>query len=286
MKDFYKPRFLIEALERLDQAAGEEIQAKLIAGGTDLIIALRERKISADLLIDISDLTELKSIFVDGDYLHIGAGVSFSRIETDPLIRMHCNMLAQSAGTVGAPAIRTRSTMGGNVANGAAAADAVPVLLAADALVRIASYGGERTIPVEALFLATSGETLKSGDILVEFLIPIQPGTVTGFEKIGKRKALAIARINLGMVLKLEENSQISKVSLAIGCVGKKGYRVRELEGWLVGKTLNQAVCDEASERLEEIVERNLNGRKTAPYKKQIAKAVLSRALSHIMEEA
>ena len=285
MKDFYKPRSLQEALASLDQAARDHRLARLLAGGTDLIIALRDRKETADLIIDVSDLPELRDLSATADQLHIGAGVSFARIEADPLIKQHIPMLAEVAASVGAPAIRSRATMGGNVANGAAAADSIPVLLAADAMVRIASAGGDRIISVEELLRNSAESGLRNDEILIEFMIPLQSCWTNSFEKIGRRKALAIARINLGMMLDLDPAGEIRQARVAIGCVGKKCYRVPEVEAMLTGRRLDEALRDESSDLLETIVETNLNGRKTAPYKKQIAKAVLARALDRIMEE-
>lgn len=285
MKDFYKPRSLSEAIIKLDLAQKEKTTARLLAGGTDLIIALRERKLTADLLIDISDLEELKTIQIQDNELIIGAGVTFADLENNPLILEHLPMLATAAVTVGAPAIRSRATLGGNTANRAAAADSIPVLLAADALIDLESPRGRRTMPVEEFLTSQNNEALQSDEVLTAFRIPLHSGWTNSFEKIGKRKALAIARINLGMMLNLDPVGTIRDARVAVGCVGKVCYRVRNLEGLMRGRMLDEALREEASELIEEIVMTNLKGRKTTPYKKQIARAVLCRALTRIMED-
>lgn len=281
---FFKPRSLQEAVEALGKCLAGGVQARVLAGGTDLVIALRERVARADMLIDVSDVPEMKKIYVEDGVLHIGAACTFHTLEGNGDVLQYCPMLAQAASTVGAPTIRSRATVGGNVVNAATAADSIPTLLAADARARILSPAGERVVLVRDVVVGINKSSLGADDILTELLIPVCTGSFTAFEKVGRRKALAISRINLAVKITLGEDKTIQSVAVAVGAVGKTAYRVLEAETFLCGKKLSEGTIEAAAEVMDETVARNLNGRKTTPYKRKIAVAVLKKALCKVME--
>ena len=191
-------------------------------------------------------------------------------------------MLTCAASKVGSPQVRNSGTIGGNLANAATAADTVPVLMAMDALAVIKRSGGCRVVPVTEIPTGLNQTCLEADELIVEFILKPRPGSFMDFEKIGRRKALAISRINMAMVLELG-GGLIKGAAIAYGAVGKTAYRATQLEEFLVGKRLDGQLIDEAAGVAEELITRVLQGRKTTPYKKKIAAAVLRRALEKAM---
>lgn len=277
IQDYYRPTSLPEALGYLRAP-----RVKALAGGTDLVIALRERTLEADAVVDLSRLDELKGISQQPDGLHIGAMTTFAALEKSPEVRRVCPMLSQAASMVGSPQVRNSGTIGGNLANAATAADTVPVLMAMDALAVVKKAGGERVLLVADIPTGLGTTCLEPGELITSFILRPQPDSFMDFEKIGRRKALAIARINMAMCLRLD-GAFIKEAAVAYGAVGKTAYRAAPLEEFLTGKRLDAALVDAACGVAGEMVTQVLQGRKTTPYKKKIAAAVLRRALEKAM---
>lgn len=274
VKNFYSPKSIEEALVLLKT----EQNSKLIAGGTDLIIDLRNRKITPEALIDISGIKDMQNIWEEGNILHIGTAATFSSIENNALVKKYCPCLCDAASQVGAVQIRNRATLGGNVANSASAADGVPSLLSMDAMAVIKSENSSRILPVSEILRGNSINPLKNDEMITEFQIENKPNSIKLFEKIGRRKALAISRINLAICIEIKDEL-VKTVCIAIGAVGLTPYRVKEVEDFLVGKKLSMNTIEDSSNLIEEVVAENLAGRSSTPYKRKIAWAVLNRAL-------
>ena len=272
--EFCRPSQIDEALELLAQKKN----CKIIAGGTDLVIALNERTIRPDCILDISGIESLSRIYENEGVLHIGAMARFSQIQNSALVAKFCPALCSAASQVGAVQIRNIATIGGNVANAATAADSIPSLLSVNALAVIASYHGRRTVPVSEIVVGINKNSLQENELIEEFLLPFKPGYAMVFEKIGRRKALAIARINLALCARVQDG-HVADAAVAVGAVNKTAYRVLEVEQFLQGKTLESGVIEQAAVLMDETVARNLAGRPTTPYKRKIAYAVLKRAM-------
>lgn len=278
VKKYDRPKSLQEALK----LAAEPGDVRILAGGTDLNILLRERAIRPDAIVDLSAIEELKKIEYKDGVVHVGSMVTFSQAEKDPVVLEYIPMLAEAAATVGSPQIRNAGTVGGNLCNAATAADTVPTFMAMDAVAVIKSVNGERVLPVTDIPTGLNKTCLEKGEILVEFQVKPTTGKFAAFEKIGRRKALAISRINMGMVLDLD-GKLIKAASVAFGAVGKTAYRMAELEEFLAGKELSEALIADAKALTAEIITKVLNGRSTTPYKKAIGAAVVGRALVRAM---
>ena len=277
---YYRPDSVAEVVKTLSQLES----VKILAGGTDLIIELRERKTEPDAIVDISDIKELKQISTDGKTLHIGSAASFCSILSNEKILQYCPPLADAASQLGAPTVLSRATIGGNVANAAAAGDSIPVLLALDAEVKIVSTRGEKTVPVRDIVTGINKNNLEPDELITEFIIPIRQDAFMAFEKLGRRKTLAISRINLAVVLEFAKDGAVSYAAVAVGAVGETAYRVQEVEKFLLGKKLNETVKEETAELMDNTVAYNLAGRKTTPYKRKIAAAVMRQALEKAMK--
>ena len=277
--EFYRPKGINEALQILAQKSN----CKIIAGGTDLIISLNERKIKPDSIMDITGIESLGRMYESESVLHIGAAVRLTETENSALVSKYCPALCSAVSQIGAVQIRNTATIGGNVANAATAADSIPPLLSAEAQAVVASYQGNRTLPVSEIIAGAGKNSLRENELITEFQLPFKQGYAMVFEKIGRRKALAIARINLAVSAKIQ-NGLFIDVALAAGAVGQSAYRVTEVEQFLTGKALEPDIIEQAANLIDETVARNLAGRSTTPYKRKIAYVVLKRALERIAE--
>lgn len=275
--EFYRPKTVEDALALLAKTKNP----KLLAGGTDLIIALNQRQVNPNALVDISGIKELCNIYEEKDVLHIGAGATFTQMQYSPLVAKYCPALCHAASQMGAVQVRNIATIGGNVANAATAADALPPLFAMEAKALIKSPKGQRILPVANVVTGINQTCLAQDEIISEFLIEAKPGAAKVFEKIGRRKALAISRINLCICAKISED-KVDFARVAVGAVGKTCYRVTELEEFLQGKTLCEENIANAANLMDQVVARNLAGRSTTPYKRKIAFAVLKKGLQRI----
>ncbi|NLC77117.1 MAG: molybdopterin dehydrogenase [Clostridia bacterium] len=277
--DYAKPQDLEEALSFLSKAPEA---TKILAGGTDLIIQLRSRETEAEYILDLGGLEELKQIRLEGENIILGSMTTFTQVEEDPIIRKHVPVLAAAAGSVGSPQIRNRGTVGGNIANAAVAADSVPALMALDAKVKLVSTAGERVVELVEVPVGLNKTSIRRDEILTEIIIPVpKENTLGAFIKIGRRKAMAIARLNLALQVTFEAD-RIASARLALGAVGTTAYRVPEVEELLAGQVLSAELVDKACKTVNEVVANKLGSRPTAPYKKTIAAAALRRAFARL----
>ena len=278
VNNYFSPATLDEALHCMREPG----LVKALAGGTDLNIALHEREIRPDAIVDLTHIPELKKIEFSDGVLTVGSMVTFTEAQNSELVNQYCPLLAMAASTVGSPQIRNSGTIGGNLANAATAADSVPTMMAMDADVVVRNEDGERILKATEIPTGLNKTCLAPDELIVEFRIKPTTGKFVAFEKIGRRKALAISRINMAMVLDLDGNT-IKAASIAFGAVGKTAYRVTELEKFLTGREITEELLAEAGDKIEAIVTEVLAGRSTTPYKKKIAAAVLKRGLEKAM---
>lgn len=276
--EYRKPASIAEATALLAEVKG----AKLLAGGTDLVIQLNEWALEPTCLIDLSAIPQLADIDLTDQGIRIGSMVTFSRIARHEAIRESWTALAEAAASVAAPQVRNKATIGGNVANGAVAADSVPALMALGALATLVSQKGERQVPVADLMLDLNKTAIREDELLTAFFIPRQK-VISAFEKIGRRKAQAISRICLGLVLEMEAG-KVKAAQIAVGAAGRRAYLCPDVSALLIGKELDQATISQAALALDNKVADVLGDRPTAPYKRAIAGASLEKALQRLGE--
>lgn len=278
--EYYRPDNISEALACLIRSPRT---TKIMAGGTDLIIRIREREISPEYLVDMGRVPGLREIGIDGETLSVGSMATFTEIENNHLIKEYMPMLALAAWSVGSPQIRNTGTIGGNIANAAPAADMIPPLLALEAGVELKSVSGQRMVGLQEILAGANKTNILPDEILTRVVIPL-PGAKTygSFIKLARRKALAIARLNLGLTITLDDRGRIAKTALALGCVGATAYRVGQVEELLTGRELSGALVRGACALTAGIVAGKLGSRPTAPYKQAIAKAALGKAFESI----
>jgi CO/xanthine dehydrogenase FAD-binding subunit len=235
---------------------GEALAAKAdaplavpIAGGTDLMVDLNFDRRRPEALLDLNGVSELSEWERVGDVVRIGAGVSFTRIiaEVGPLIPG----LAIAARTVGSPQIRNRGTLGGQLGTASPAGDALPPLVAVDAMVDVASVRGERTVPVREFFTGPKRNVLAPDELVRAVRVPVADGPQQ-FAKVGTRNAMVISVC--GFALSLHPTSGL--VGTCIGSAGPTVLRALEAEEFLQGELAAEELWQSRAALDEQVVTR------------------------------
>ena len=234
-------------------------QAKLIAGGTDVLIRLREGEEEYTELIDIHDLAELMNIEKkqNGD-VHIGSAVTFSQLMEDKIILDCVSVLAQAAGTLGGPQVRNVATIGGNLCNGAISADSAAALFVLDAALEIEGITGTREVPVREFYLGPGKVILEQGDVLKAVIIKREnyAGFGANYYKYAMRNAMDIATIGCAATCKLD-GEKIAELKIAFTVAAPKPMRAQTAEDAARGKQ----VTAENIEAIAALVLEDLNPR-------------------------
>lgn len=274
----FKSLNIVDTLKLLEEY---ENKSKIIAGGTDIVIALRNNYINPEVMIDISSLDEIRYIKEEDGYIHLGAGCTYTDIVCSELLDDRLNAMKKSSRLVGSPQIRNKGTIGGNICNGSPAADIVPPLLALDAVLTIKSSENTREVRLEDLFLGKGKVDLKPNELLVDIKFKkLAENQNLGFSKLGLRNALAISRICMSVYLDLDENDVIKDIKVASGALGVNGLRERPVEDNIKGKKLNEENIEIATEKLVELVEERLKGRSSLEYKSSAVRSLFKDAVN------
>ena len=263
------PSALPELLELLKPGLEKTF---LAAGGTDFLVRHGHRLPPDARLIDLSGLSELRGINLEGDEIVIGALETMTRVSQNTMIQQRAAGLAAAAGRVGSWQIRSRATLGGNLVNASPAADTPPALASLDASVLIVSAEGRRRLSVEEALVGPNKSALNQGEVLVSFHLPVKPGRVSAFGKIGSRTEVSIARLNLAVSAVVEPGGAVSSARVFLGTLGLAARRAAEAEACLIDRGLEDA--DSFTEALASEVERAIPGRATLPYKCSAVRAL------------
>ena len=242
--NFYSPK----SEEELSILLRQVEDYRLLAGGTDVLVRMKQHAISPANLVDLQKVTSLKYIRENAGFIEIGSMTTHSDIVNSALIREKAFALAEAAGEVGAPQIRNRGTVGGNICNASPAADTVPALLALGATIEVKSKDIAVQLPLSEVFLGPSKTCLRAGEYISKItLAPLASNEGAAFIKNGNRKAQAIAVINGAAWLQVN-NGVINNVRVALGAVAPTPIRLYEVEKQLINKKANTEVFEEAAE--------------------------------------
>jgi carbon-monoxide dehydrogenase medium subunit len=279
---FFLPSSLAEAL-RLKAELGAA--ARFVAGGTDIIIDLDRGRQSRCSLIDISRIPELHFIQVEERGLRIGGAVTHAEVLQSAEVRTRAGVLAQAAIEVGAPQIRNRSTLSGNIVTASPAADTVPPLLALDALVELESVHGRRELPLADFITGFRRVDLADDEVVRSILIPPSQGERRGaFLKLGLRNAQAISVICVAASLEFAEDGRVLKAGIALGSVAPTTIRVPEAEQLLIGQPLDEALISAAALAAQQTAAPISDVRGSAAYRNAMVKVYTGRALRYIRD--
>jgi len=282
---YERPKTVARALALLDQAAG---RGRVIAGGTDLILQLREREYKADLLVDITGIEELKDIRENDGWVEIGAAVTHAEVAKNSLIQKEATALAEGCARVGSPQIRNMATLVGNVISAQPAADGAIPLAALEAEIKVVSKGGERRVSVEESY---RGVGISSVDASSEVATMVRFKKLRGkaqtrFFRMCRRKALALPILNGAVVILLDSSQKrIQEVRMALGPVAEKPFRPRKAEAYLQSKETSPEIILEAARiASEEANPRTSLLRGSDAYRRDMIRLYLGRTIRDMWE--
>lgn len=268
--------------------------ARFVAGATDLLLEIERgaRKTpdgSAPGMIDLTRIPELAAIQVDDTCIHLGALVTHNQVVTHPEIVRDAFPLARASWEVGAPQIRNRGTIAGNITTASPANDTIAPLLALNAEVTLRSAArGERTLPLARFITGFRRVDMADDEMLVRISVPRMTQTMAGtFIKLGLRKAQAISVLNVAVVIDRASDAPdapITQAAIALGCVAPVVVRAADAEAWLVGRVLNDATLAEAASRAVAATSPVDDIRGTAEYRSAMVATLTARALRQIRD--
>ncbi len=234
----------------LSLLAAEKSQARIIAGGTDLVLEMREDfHQEVKTLIDISRVEKLDEITLDdAGYIHIGAGVTHNQCVASEIIRDGALPLALASLEVGAPQIRNTGTIVGNLVTASPANDTIVPLVALEAVLNIRSLDGERQVALSDFYTGVRKHVLQPDEMVTEIIVPSMEADQHGeYLKLGLRKAQAISLVNMAVLLGLDEG-KITSASITLGAVAPTIIHASAAEDFLVGKELSENIIDQAAD--------------------------------------
>lgn len=277
--DLLMPQTLPEALDMLDSTLG----IVPIAGGTNVIVELREGRHRNGTLMDVSRLTELRGVRRENGYVVLGGGATIAALLADPLIAAHGAPLRQAATTLGSPLVRNRATVAGNLVDASPAADTAPPLLALGAEVELASQAGTRRVPLHEFFLGPNQTVRRPDELLVAVRWPVPPANSAGaFRKLGLRNALACSIITVAVAVERGETGGCENVRIALGSVAPTPIRAVAAEDALRGQPLTVESIAEAARLAAEATRPIDDIRGTAAYRKRMAAVLVRRLLEGV----
>ena len=277
------PRSVDEALRVLSDRGPE---AKLLAGGTDLLPQMKNGLLKPACVIDLSGVARVKALQPDAAGLRVGAAVPARALERDATTRSTYTALSESAALVGSVQVRNLATLGGNLCNAAPSADMAPPLLALDAEVVIVGMKGERRVPLADFFTGVRRTVLAADEMLVEIVVPA-PGLRSGgnYLRHTPRRELDIAVVGVAAQLTLA-NGVCSKARIALAAVAPVPLRARQAEQALEGKPVTPEAIERAAELAVGVAKPISDQRGSADYRRHLVRVLTRRTLCTALTRA
>ena len=287
MFDFEKITVAASVAEAVG-ALSADPEARVIAGGTDVLIKIREGKYAGCRLVSIHDISELRGVRLTEDgCIHIGPTTTFAELAASPVIMEHIPILGRAADTVGGPQIRAMGTVGGNISNGVTSADTASTLLNLDAELTLTSPSGQRRINVNDYYLGAGRVCLEPAELLTE--ITVKPENYRGwggcYIKYAMRNAMDIATLGTSCMVRPAAGGVLDGIKLAFGVAAPVPMRALNTERELTGKTFAEARAAIADLVRGEITPRT-SWRASREFRLQIAGENAGRALEAAWREA
>lgn len=283
--DYYSPSTLEEAVALLDQHDGN---LSFLAGGTDLLLRMKEGKLKRRLLVDIKQIPGLRAIRSENGALCFGATVTTRAIARSRLVRERHPLLCQALQMLGSMQIGNRATVGGNLCNASPAADSAPALLVLDASVKLVGQRGERRLPLEKFF-SGPGKTVMEHELLAEIQLPSASAQGRGiFYKLGPRGAPKDIGIASVAVFALPDASRKNwtHVRIALGAVAPTPIRARHAEEALRGQPIQGKIAADAARLAAEKDAQPISDiRGSASYRRAMIQVLVARALEQLARE-
>ena len=236
------PESVEGAVALLTGAKGE---ARVLAGGTDLLVQMRADVVDPELIVDIKNISETRAVTEEKGGWRIGAAVTGAELKEHAGLKKIWPGVVEAANLIGSTQIQGRATLGGNLCNGSPAADSVPALIAAGAMASLAGPNGRRDLPVEDVMLGPRKLALTKGEIVVSFLLPPRPArSGDAYLRFIPRTEMDIAVVGAGVSLTLDGDSVITAARVSLGAVAARVLLVPEAAQALIGSRLDKPAQD------------------------------------------
>ncbi|HUL20431.1 MAG TPA: xanthine dehydrogenase family protein subunit M [Thermodesulfobacteriota bacterium] len=266
--------------EAFDAASASNGASAFLAGGTDLLVQIKEGKKHPRYVIDVKGVPEMAGVTLSGDELSIGALTSVRTLERSPSVAENAPLLAQAAAKLGSVQIRHRATIGGNLCNASPSADTAPALLALEAQTEIFGKTGARVMALDNFFLGPGTTVLGDGEILTRLKIPLshkRNGSV--YYKLSARKAMDLAFVGVAVLLELDGSHRISKARMALAAVDPTPIRVPSAEKLLEGLRLTPETARESAELAAQSCKPISDLRASADYRREMVRELCQQGL-------
>lgn len=255
--------------------------ARLLAGGTDLMVAVNKRKFKPQVLIYLGD-AGMSGITEEGGDLVIGAATPLNEILASPVVAGKAPLLAAAIQQMASPAIRNAGTIGGNLANASPAADTATPLLVLGARLKLVNPQGERQVPLAQFFTGPGQSVLQADELIAQVKVPMQSAQAKwAYRKVGKRKAQSLSVVSVAIYCPLS-GGKVSGAAIALGAVAPTPLLVQEAAAQLEGKVLDEAVIAAAAKAAAGATSPIDDARGTAWYRKRASEAVVKQLLTEL----
>jgi len=283
--EYLEPTSVAEACALLKQNGGE---AKIFAGGAHLTILMKQGLYQPRALINIKKIAELKGIRCSDTELSIGALVTHRELETSALVRDKFSVLCEAEREVANIRVRHMGTIGGNLASGEPLTDLSQIFIALDGKVKIIGPNGERTLPVQELFLDFYTTSLADDEIITEVMIPLLPKkSGIEYQRFSSSSVVDKPAAGVAVRLTLERGNEVIQLArVVLGCVGATPVRARGAEEILIGKRLLLDSAIEAGKAASQECDPITDLRGSAEYKRAIIGVLVKRAAVKAYERA
>jgi CO/xanthine dehydrogenase FAD-binding subunit len=277
----FSPTSLREAYEILAERGPS---AKVIAGGTDLMVLMNSRLLDAAEFIDIWRLDELRGIADEGETIRIGALATYTQLIQSPLIRQYNPALVEASRTIGAVQIQNRGTLGGNIVNASPAGDSLPVLAAFDAEVELGSIGGARRVSFNRFYTGYRQTVMQPDELVLAVRVPkLKAGEQSFFRKVGTRRAQAISKMVMAVKAEVSDG-EIEYINIGVGSVAPTVIRASRTEALLTNTSPDLELILQASRTISDEIVPITDLRSTERYRRQVTGNVLGRILRQLLD--
>jgi len=276
--EYFKPVGLSNVVDLLERFGDK---AKILAGGTDLVVQMKENIHAPDAVIDIKGIAELHNIMFEDETLFIGACVTFSELIESEIIQKYFPLIKEMSMTVASVAVRNRATIVGNICSAVPSADSAPILLVYDADVITRSVSGERIIPIRDWFTGPKKTILRSDELVTGIAIPLPQKKHAGcYEKLGRYSGEDLAQAGLS-ILAFEDLHH----NIAFCAVGPVPKRANNLEKFLIGKKISKEIIGEAKQLLKKEISPISDIRSTEEYRTHMMSVMFERGLKKVIAQ-
>jgi CO/xanthine dehydrogenase FAD-binding subunit len=282
---YYKSYHQALTLDEAIRIYSKTSNPKYIAGGTDLMVQLRERQGALFSLIDISRISELKDIRIDGSEIEVGAAVTFQEIIDSPLLKNEAPLLVHASQQTGAAQIQHMGTIGGNIANASPAGDTLPSLYILGTNLVLSGEDGDRRIPISEFILGVRKTALRPGEIIKKVCFERLPdGSGSAFLKYGLRECQAISVVSVASIIEVQQGKILTS-RIALGAVAPTIVRCPEAEQYLFGKSPSSEIFEQAGKIAQESANPIGDIRGSAAFRRYLIKPLTKQCLDNAWQQ-